>query len=236
MSSTTGSRTRRVLAPWFLAFGVLVTVGGAWAVGPVSAQTDPSPTTAPTTAVPSTTQAPALQERVTESEAATTRLNRVVLALLGLAGVIAAVTVVFWRMTRPDGGRDGASSAYWVDERGAEVPLPEAAGGSAAVADRDAWSVDPPPTLAPERAAPASSGSEPGAQDPLEPPRDPDLAPLVARRPQSAPFPGRPDGGSDDGGPMVIVEPVAGSGAWASQGWGTEGAEPDEPDDPPRPR
>jgi len=35
----------------------------------------------------------------------------------------------------------------------------------------------------------------------------------------------------------VIVEPVAGSGTWASQGWGTEGVEPaGEPDDQARPR
>lgn len=92
-------------------------------VAPVDAQpgggdpaADPGASRAPSTSTP------ALGERVSESQAATTRLNRVVIALVVLAVVIAAVTVVFWRATRPLKAQRGSGAAMrWeVPEHDAE--------------------------------------------------------------------------------------------------------------------
>ena len=211
---------------------------------PAPVTSAPTTTAAPvTTVVPSTTQQPALQQRASESDEATTRLNRVVIALLALAGVITAVTVVFWRMTRPQAGRSTGSRAYWVDEEGAEVRLPGPDDVDAVVvADPGAWSVDPAPVIA----APAmGEGTD----------RNDVLAPLPSRRPLSGPYPGRAEAGSGAAGPIVIVEPLgaaegpalrdsgsdgpgteapAGSaeGGWASQGWGDDPSRSDEHPDP----
>ena len=168
-----------------------------------------------TTAVPSTSAAPALEERVSESEQATTRLNRVVIGLVALAVVIAIATIVFWRLTRPRAAQAERSAAYWVDDAGAEVPLPGsedvdgdvgrgavAAGAAfgASAPSPDAWSVGPPPTIPTDPQD--DPEPDPGAGSPL-----PSLSPLPARTPGAGPYPG-----SDDeppaGSPVVIVEPV----------------------------
>lgn len=110
--------------------------------------TTAAPTTAApaTTVAPSTSAAPVLQERVTESDDATTRLNRVVIALLALAAVITAVTVFFWRRTRPEAPASSAApAAHWVDGSGAQVPLPEEPSGPQV--DPAGWSVGDPPRL-----------------------------------------------------------------------------------------
>jgi hypothetical protein len=126
-------------------------------VAPTTAPTTTAPTTAapPTTAVPSTTVAAALEERVSDSEAATTRLNRAVIGLLALAALVTVATIVFWRMTRPDRRRrEEAPAAHWVDDDGDAVPLRPDPTAAALVADPDAWSVGAPaaiptPTLDP---------------------------------------------------------------------------------------
>ena len=99
-----------------------------------------------TTVAPSTSAAPVLQERVTESDDATTRLNRVVIGLLALAAVITVVTVFFWRRTRPEAlAGSAAPAAHWVDGSGAQVPLPEESSGPQV--DPAGWSVGDPPRL-----------------------------------------------------------------------------------------
>lgn len=93
---------------------VAVPAGAAGGVPPVGAQ-DPTSTSTTTPRAPSTS-APALQERVSESEEATTRLNRVVIALVALAAVISVVTIVFWRATRPEGAvRRGEEPLRWTE-------------------------------------------------------------------------------------------------------------------------
>lgn len=116
-------------------------------------QTSPEPTDpAPTPTVPSTTT-PALEARATESQQATTRLNRIVVALLVLAAVIAGVTVFFWRRTRPERDGPGASpprrGAVLVSADGHEEPLvdPGPAAGLRPPVGEDAWRVRPAPQL-----------------------------------------------------------------------------------------
>jgi len=87
---------------------------------------EPPASTTTTVDVPRTT-VPALEERVTESQAATTRLNRAVVGLILLAVVIAGVTVYFWIRTRPN--RTGRShrrrGATIVTTDGTEQPVLE---------------------------------------------------------------------------------------------------------------
>lgn len=87
---------------------------------------EPPATTTTSVVVPRTT-VPALEERVTESEAATTRLNLAVIGLIFLAVVISGVTVYFWFCTRP--GRVGRSQrrrgATIVASDGTEQPMRE---------------------------------------------------------------------------------------------------------------
>lgn len=155
--------------------------------------TAPPTTAAPTTVAPSTaapttvprpaTTVPALERRATESEHATTRLNRVVVGLLGLAVVIAVATVFFWFRTRPTSASRRSSGVTVVGSDGTEVSLDEAlpiislpggatSSGSAATAvsnPEDPWYVAPAPELprtgqvsveppGPEVAGPVQSG------------------------------------------------------------------------------
>ncbi len=127
-----------------------------------------SPSGTPPTAGVSTTT-PVLQDRVTESSQATTRLNRVVIGLVALAAIIAAATVFFWIRTRPDkagrqrGSRPGRRGATLVGADGSEQPL---------IASRlvppsdDRWAVDPAPQLASSpQVTPDSAGSDHGGSD-----------------------------------------------------------------------
>lgn len=90
-------------------------------LGRTAAQEDPVTTTV---VVPRTT-VPALEERVTESQAATTRLNRVVIGLILLAVVITAATVYFWIRTRPNrvGSTHRRRGATIVAADGSESPV-----------------------------------------------------------------------------------------------------------------
>lgn len=112
----------------------------------------PPSTPAPAPTVPSTTT-PALEARATESEQATTRLNRIVIALLVLAAVIAGATVYFWMRTRPDRsrstGRPERRGAVLVTADGHEEPLvdPGPAAGLRPPVGEDAWRVRPAPQL-----------------------------------------------------------------------------------------
>ncbi len=72
-------------------FGVVLVTCSAFAGGVAGAQEDPFVTSGPDQ----------LGERVSESDQATARLNQAVYGLLGLAGLIAVGTVVFWRMSAP---------------------------------------------------------------------------------------------------------------------------------------
>ncbi len=146
--------------------------------------TTETPTTAPTTeaattAAPTTvarpgTTVPVLGQRATASDSATTRLNRSVVGLLGLAALISAVTVVFWIRTRPGRGPDDLGGAGHVpaDARsvagherapatgpavGARVAAPATLG--AASAD-DPLHVAPPPELPDDDHGPLEPGSE----------------------------------------------------------------------------
>jgi hypothetical protein len=141
------------------------------AEGSDPAATEPTPVDepigeAPPTTLPSTTT-PALEERVTESDRATTRLNRVVIGLLVLAAVIAAATVYFWFRTRPSRpSRDAEAptrrvrtGAVVVRADGSEQPLVDP-GPAALVPEEpgaaDPWAVAPPPQLV--RRRPGTSG------------------------------------------------------------------------------
>lgn len=78
------------------------------------------------------TSTPVLGERVSESQAATTRLNRVVIALVVLAVIIAVATVAFWRATRPVGAdRSDGPAMRW------EVPRRDGDGGPVMRRGRD---------------------------------------------------------------------------------------------------
>jgi hypothetical protein len=77
---------RRALLVAVLASSALVAAAGV-----AGAQEDPFVTSGPDQ----------LGERVSESEQATRRLNLAVIGLVGLAGVIGASTIVFWRMSAP---------------------------------------------------------------------------------------------------------------------------------------
>jgi len=133
--------------------------------------------TAPTVpTVPSTTT-PALEERVNESDQATTRLNRVVIGLVILAGLIAAATAFFWFRTRPERGaatsvrpaRQVRTGAIVIGSDGTEHALVDP--GPAAFASDD-WVVDPPPRLpAPSEVGRSVPAPAPAAasEPPLEP-------------------------------------------------------------------
>ncbi|UDY36785.1 hypothetical protein [Dermatobacter hominis] len=133
---------------------------------------EPATSEPPATTVPSTTT-PALEDRVTESDRATTRLNWVVIALLVLAVVIAAATVFFWIRTRPSraaaseerADRRSRTGAVVVGADGSEQRLVDP--GPAAFADDDdldaeddPWSVRPAPQL-PQREP--GAGPHPGS-------------------------------------------------------------------------
>jgi hypothetical protein len=195
---------------------------------PVDAAPAPVAGAPATTAVPSTTVAPALKERVSDSEAATTRLNRVVIALLALAAVITAATVAFWVMTRPRDQAPARSTAYWVDGDGGEVALSEDP-GVAALADPSPWSVDP--TAAVPLPVPVLDDAEPrvvrrtrpgpsGPAGPVEASRDP----LPSRTPFAGNYPGRADDPDPADAPDLSDEDGPG---WASQGWAGPSGAPD---------
>lgn len=247
----------RHAATW-LSVGLVLLVGAVALSGPVGASvggralpaqttttaddesdpppTEPPPTTAaPTTAAPTTastlptTTAPPLEDRATESEDATTRLNRVVLGLIALAVLIAAATVYFWIRTRPDrsGGRGRAergsgrrrsgdgrvvrTGAVVISEDGTAQPLVDP--GPAALAD-DAWRVDPAPRLPSRSADPASAPSADEIQ----------VERTSAPRPAGAPSSGGSTGGSGGGS-------GGGDSWWASQSAESPGSgEPPSPD------
>ncbi len=154
-----------------------------------------------------------LGERVSESEQATQRLNLAVLGLLGLAGVIAASTVAFWRLSAPSlRTTSTVQPAFRI-----EVIPP---GGTSAPA------VGPgPTTVAPVPVAASAFTASP----PATPSGPPATGPLVGPRPAADPFAAVQ---SNSGPPTVSVEDVspgvptstAGSsgGSWASQGWGSD--------------
>jgi hypothetical protein len=130
-------------------------------------------TTTTTTAPPSTTVLPsttlAVQPRESSSAAATTRLNRVVLGLIGLAVLIAAVTGWFFFATRPGRGSTPAQGSG-VDEG---TPGVGADGSGAAPPAPMSWSTTP-------SAAPLPS---PGAGvGPVAVPSGDEEAPRVVRR------------------------------------------------------
>ena len=211
-----GSRPRRLLS-----VALLAAVAGAAVVAPAlpaaavpgptpserAATTVPAPPgpapqappTAPPQAPPSTAPPDAgLGERVDESEQATRRLNMVVIALVALAVVIAAVTVVFWRVTRPR--RDPAEAWSWLPAdagpTGAEesVSVGVDAAGVDAAGSSTAWATAP-------------------AEPPAAPAAPPASAPAPASGPEPAPAPA----------PAPAHAPAAapGGGLWASQGWGS---------------
>ncbi len=176
-----------------------------------------APTTASTASTLPTTTAPPLEDRATESEDATTRLNRVVLGLIVLAVLIAAATVYFWIRTRPDRGtsrgrsdrqssgrrgpgegRSGRTGAVVISADGTEQPLVDP--GPAALAD-DAWTVQPAPQL-PQR----TPGGSPG----------PDRPPSTDAAPDPAPMPA----------------PAGGDSWWASQAEDPAGGDEDPADRP----
>jgi hypothetical protein len=94
-------RSRRSLIPRLAAVAVAVLV----AVAPPAAGQDPTATTAAPAAVASTTAPATPADRETETrsaDAASERdIRRIVVLLLGIAAVMTAATVVFWRATRP---------------------------------------------------------------------------------------------------------------------------------------
>lgn len=133
----------------------------------------PLSTVASSTTLPSTT-VPALEQRVTESDRATTRLNLVVVALLVLAVIIAAATVVFWVRTRPDRSGPGRPGVVDPDTTATTTTAHEAipvapvvgtdssdAGDttSASADPDDPWTVAPAPELVrPEPVDPSAGG------------------------------------------------------------------------------
>jgi hypothetical protein len=195
----------------------VVAAAGAQEPAPGPAPSEPAPSEAPAPAeapagevVPST-QAPALGERVQESEDATRRLNIVVLSLLGLAGAILVATVLFWRATRPDRvGPAPAPAMHWVGaDTGVDPDLDPAP-------RRSGWTVDPGPAYADAPAAPSVGAAAPpvGGLPVVDLPPGDEVAPVVRRRRGSRP-PG-PDvvvpsvGGGNRSAPVDADPPVAG--------------------------
>jgi hypothetical protein len=87
-----------------LATALIVIIGGAFvpAAGAQDAPVAPAPVAESPSDPPLVTSGPdQLGERVSESEAATKRLNMAVMGLLGLAALIAVATVVFWKLSAP---------------------------------------------------------------------------------------------------------------------------------------
>jgi hypothetical protein len=105
-----GSAVRARLG--WLAVGVVLCAGGVIMAAPaasaaiapaVRTQQAPTTTLAPSAVAPATTTADdtsAGEVRVGDPEADRT-IRRIVLALVGLAGFLLLVTIVFWRVTRP---------------------------------------------------------------------------------------------------------------------------------------
>ena len=170
----------------------------------VPPSTAPTTTAPPTTAVPSTTVATALKDRASDSEEATTRLNRAVIGLLALAALITVVTVVFWRMTRPDRTpRSKRSSAHWVDDEGGELPLPDDPSAADMVADPAAWSVGAPVVAIPTPRLDPSPGGAPADGGEHEA-----VAPVTRARTRSSAATTADVDRHEDTGPVVVVESV----------------------------
>jgi hypothetical protein len=138
-----------------LATALIVIIGGAFvpAAGAQDAPVAPAPVAESPSDAPLVTSGPdQLGERVSESEAATKRLNMAVMGLLGLAALIAVATVVFWKLSAPVvEERTAVTPAFRIEFIGEpEAPTSSAPSVSPA-GTAPAWlSTSPPTSSAPD--------------------------------------------------------------------------------------
>lgn len=147
-----------------LATALIVIIGGAFvpAAGAQDAPVAPAPVAESSSDAPLVTSGPdQLGERVSESEAATKRLNMAVMGLLGLAALIAVATVVFWKLSAPVvEERTAVTPAFRIEFIGEpEAPTSSAPSSSASssapsvspAGTAPAWlSTSPPTSSAPD--------------------------------------------------------------------------------------